>query len=118
MLALRSQALARAAAPSAARWASTAASSKDKFKVLVVGGGTSVAVHHVESAVFIMSVSCLSPSVRGARAGSGGLNVANQIYNRFKSAGKALNEGDIAILDAAEYHYYQVRTKVIVARAA
>ena len=39
MLALRSQALARAAAPSAARWASTAASSKDKFKVLVVGGG-------------------------------------------------------------------------------
>ena len=38
MLALRSQALARAAAPSAARWASTAASSKDKFKVLVVGG--------------------------------------------------------------------------------
>lgn len=41
-------------------------------------------------------------------AGSGGLNVANQIYYRFKSAGKALNEGDIAILDAAEYHYYQV----------
>lgn len=40
--------------------------------------------------------------------GSGGLTVANQIYNRFKSAGKALNEGDIAILDAAEYHYYQV----------
>lgn len=40
--------------------------------------------------------------------GSGGLTVANQIYNRFKSAGKALNKGDIAILDAAEYHYYQV----------
>ncbi|KAI0721698.1 FAD/NAD(P)-binding domain-containing protein [Cerioporus squamosus] len=76
MLALRSQALARSA-PSAARWASTSANSKDKFKVVVVG------------------------------AGSGGLNVANQIYNRFKSAGKALNEGDIAVLDAAEYHYYQ-----------
>ncbi|RPD66057.1 FAD/NAD(P)-binding domain-containing protein [Lentinus tigrinus ALCF2SS1-7] len=75
MLALRSQAL-RRSAPSAARWASTSAS-KDKFKVLVVGGGTA------------------------------GLNVANQIYNRFKSAGKALNEGDVAILDGAEYHYYQ-----------
>ncbi|KAI0709114.1 FAD/NAD-P-binding domain-containing protein [Earliella scabrosa] len=76
MFALRSKALVRSA-PSASRFASSAASTKDKFKVLVVGGG------------------------------SGGLNVANQIYNRFKSAGKALNEGDIAILDAAEYHYYQ-----------
>ena len=45
-------------------------------------------------------------------AGSGGLTVANQIYNRFKSAGKALNPGDIAIVDAAEYHYYQVRMHV------
>ena len=61
---------------------------------------------------------CVRPRRSLARAGSGGLNVANQIYNRFKSAGKALNEGDIAILDAAEYHYYQVRTQVIVARAA
>ena len=49
--------------------------------------------------------------------GSGGLNVANQIYNRFKSAGKALNPGDIAILDAAEYHYYQVRDDVVAVRA-
>jgi NADH dehydrogenase FAD-containing subunit len=32
---------------------------------------------------------------------------ANQIYNRFKAAGKALNAGDIAIIDPAEYHYYQ-----------
>ncbi|EMD38532.1 hypothetical protein CERSUDRAFT_113712 [Gelatoporia subvermispora B] len=40
-------------------------------------------------------------------AGSGGLTVANQIYNRFKAAGKALNKGDIAIVDAAQYHYYQ-----------
>ncbi|TBU50693.1 FAD/NAD(P)-binding domain-containing protein [Dichomitus squalens] len=63
-------------APAAARWASSAAS-KDRFKILVVGGG------------------------------SAGLTVANQLYKRFKSAGKALNEGDIAILDAAEYHYYQ-----------
>ena len=44
--------------------------------------------------------------------GTGGLGVANQIYNRFKSAGKALNAGDIAILDAAEYHYYQVCSTV------
>uniref|UniRef100_A0A0W0F900 Sulfide:quinone oxidoreductase, mitochondrial n=1 Tax=Moniliophthora roreri TaxID=221103 RepID=A0A0W0F900_MONRR len=39
--------------------------------------------------------------------GSGGLSVANQIYNRFQAAGKSLNSGDIAIIDAAEYHYYQ-----------
>ncbi|RDB21032.1 Sulfide:quinone oxidoreductase, mitochondrial [Hypsizygus marmoreus] len=50
---------------------------KDKFKVLVVGGG------------------------------SGGLSVASQIYNRFKAAGKPLNPGDVAIVDGAEYHYYQ-----------
>jgi len=48
-----------------------------KFRVLVVGGGT------------------------------GGLAVANQIYNRFKAAGKPLNVGDIGVVDAAEYHYYQ-----------
>ncbi|KAL1672635.1 hypothetical protein EV122DRAFT_283790 [Schizophyllum commune] len=52
-------------------------SSADKYKVVVVG------------------------------AGSGGLSVANQIYDRFKAAGKPLNEGDIAIVDGAEYHYYQ-----------
>ncbi|PCH38220.1 FAD/NAD(P)-binding domain-containing protein [Wolfiporia cocos MD-104 SS10] len=51
--------------------------SKDKYKIVVVG------------------------------AGSGGLTVANQIYNRFKAAGTPLNQGDIAIVDAAEYHYYQ-----------
>ncbi|KAF9500905.1 FAD/NAD(P)-binding domain-containing protein [Pleurotus eryngii] len=50
---------------------------KDKFKIVVVGAGT------------------------------GGLTVANQLYDRFKAAGKALNKGDIAIVDAAEYHYYQ-----------
>ncbi|KIJ69425.1 hypothetical protein HYDPIDRAFT_106034 [Hydnomerulius pinastri MD-312] len=58
-----------------ARLAST--TSKDKFKVVVVGGG------------------------------SGGLTIANQIYNRFQAAGKPLNPGDVAVLDAAEYHYYQ-----------
>ena len=41
--------------------------------------------------------------------GSGGLSVANQIYNRFLAAGKPLGHGDIAVLDAAEFHYYQVR---------
>ena len=50
--------------------------------------------------------------MRRPRTGSAGLNVANQIYDRFQSAGKALNEGDIAIVDAAEYHYYQVRIVV------
>ena len=57
---------------------SASSSSADKYKVVVVG------------------------------AGSGGLSVANQIYDRFKAAGKPLNEGDIAIVDGAEYHYYQV----------
>jgi hypothetical protein len=38
------------------------------------------------------------------------LSVAHQIYDRFKAAGKPLNDGDIAIVDRAEYHYYQVRT--------
>jgi hypothetical protein len=40
--------------------------------------------------------------------GSGGLSVAQQLYNRFQTAGKSLKAGDIAIVDAAEYHYYQV----------
>lgn len=39
--------------------------------------------------------------------GTGGLAAANQLYNRFKAAGKALNPGDIAIIDPAQYHYYQ-----------
>lgn len=41
--------------------------------------------------------------------GAGGLTVANQIYDRFKTAGKPLNEADIVVVDAADYHYYQVR---------
>ncbi|KII88568.1 hypothetical protein PLICRDRAFT_161773 [Plicaturopsis crispa FD-325 SS-3] len=60
-----------------ARNASSASNSRDKFRVVVVGGG------------------------------SGGLSVAHQISNRFKSAGKPLNDGDVAIVDASEYHYYQ-----------
>ncbi|KAI0006234.1 FAD/NAD-P-binding domain-containing protein [Russula compacta] len=60
------------------QWATTDASpSKDKFRILVLGGG------------------------------SGGLSVAQQLYNRFEAAGKPLNAGDIAIVDAAEYHNYQ-----------
>ncbi|EJU05743.1 sulfide-quinone oxidoreductase [Dacryopinax primogenitus] len=39
--------------------------------------------------------------------GSGGLSVANQVYNRFKEEGKALGDGDVAIVDAAEWHSYQ-----------
>ncbi|KAG9309091.1 sulfide-quinone oxidoreductase [Chiua virens] len=57
------------------RFAST--TTKDKFKVVVVGGG------------------------------SGGLTVANQIYNRFMASGKSLNHDDIVVLDAAQFHYYQ-----------
>ncbi|QRV86313.1 sulfide-quinone oxidoreductase [Ceratobasidium sp. AG-Ba] len=60
------------------RFASTAASAaKNHHKVLVVG------------------------------AGSGGLSVANQIYNRFKKGGQALGDGDVAIVDGAEWHHYQ-----------
>lgn len=40
--------------------------------------------------------------------GAGGLTVANQIYNRFKEAGQALNKDDIAIVSSAEFHDYQV----------
>ena len=56
----------------------------------------------------------LLTALSGPRRGTGGLNAANQIYNRFKAAGKALNEGDIAILDAAQDHYYQVRYDISV----
>ena len=35
--------------------------------------------------------------------------MAHQIYNRFKGAGKPINAGDIAIVDGAKDHYYQVR---------
>jgi sulfide:quinone oxidoreductase len=45
--------------------------------------------------------------------GTGGLAAANQIYNRFKTAGKRLSPGDVAIVDAAEYHYYQVRFEAL-----
>jgi len=40
-------------------------------------------------------------------AGSGGLSVANQIYNRFKKGGQALGDGDVAVVDSAEWHHYQ-----------
>jgi len=49
-------------------------------------------------------------------SGSGGLSVANQIYKRFNIAGKPLNAGDIAVIDAAEYHYYQVGHPVCMIR--
>ncbi|KAJ7109335.1 hypothetical protein C8R44DRAFT_884386 [Mycena epipterygia] len=55
----------------------SSASDAGKFKVVVVGGG------------------------------SGGLSVANQIYDRFKAAGKPLKAGDVAIIDPADMHYYQ-----------
>ena len=42
-------------------------------------------------------------------AGTAGLAVSNQIFNRFKAAGKPLNPSDVAVVDAAEYHHYQVR---------
>ncbi|EKM82716.1 hypothetical protein AGABI1DRAFT_111296 [Agaricus bisporus var. burnettii JB137-S8] len=64
-------------ARSAFRRHASSLTNRDSYKILVIGGG------------------------------SGGLAAANQIYNRFKAAGKALKDGDIAIVDAAEYHYYQ-----------
>lgn len=66
----------KAGLSSGLRFASSAAE-KDKYKVVVVGGG------------------------------AGGLTVAHQIYDRFKAAGKPLNEGDVVIVDGADYHYYQ-----------
>ncbi|KAI0798071.1 FAD/NAD-binding domain-containing protein [Abortiporus biennis] len=77
MFSVQAKSSLKCAKSAARRWASTAAADKDKYKVVVVG------------------------------AGSGGLTVANQIYNRFKSAGQPLNEGDIAVVDGAEWHYYQ-----------
>lgn len=59
------------------RTSSSALPDKDRFKILVVGGG------------------------------SAGLTVANQIYNRFKAAGKSLSSGDVAIVDPSDDHYYQ-----------
>lgn len=38
--------------------------------------------------------------------------MAQQIYNRFKAAGKPLGDGEIAIVDAAKDHHYQVRLMV------
>ncbi|KAF8902123.1 hypothetical protein CPB84DRAFT_1776669 [Gymnopilus junonius] len=55
----------------------TTTSQPQKYKVLVVGGG------------------------------SAGLAVARQVYDRFKAAGKSLGDGDIGIVDGAETHYYQ-----------
>ena len=54
----------------------------------------------------------LHPKKYISLTGSGGLSIANQFYNRFNAAGKQLKDGDITILDVAEYHYYQVRTCV------
>ncbi|KAK4686682.1 sulfide:quinone oxidoreductase, partial [Tremellales sp. Uapishka_1] len=39
--------------------------------------------------------------------GAGGLSAANQVYNAFKSNGQTLSDGDIAIIDANQYHDYQ-----------
>ncbi|KAJ9097475.1 hypothetical protein QFC19_006744 [Naganishia cerealis] len=40
-------------------------------------------------------------------AGSGGLSVANQLYNSFKANGKELQKGDVAVIDAAKVHHFQ-----------
>jgi len=75
----------------------TPATDKEKFKVLVVGGGPFIRFFGLSFLSYFHL------------AGSGGLSVAHQIYDRFRAAGKPLGEGDVAIVDAAEYHYYQVR---------
>lgn len=84
----------------ARRLASTT-TAKDKFKVVVVGAGE------------ILAFSTNPHPLRTSSTGSGGLAVANQIYWRFKDAGKSLNPGDIVVLDAAQYHYYQVLDSII-----
>ena len=93
------------------RWASTAAPpSKDKFKIVVLGGGVSRAHHDLTQSLFRLfpPTVTVSPTEPGTWIGSGGLSVAQQLYDRFGAAGKPLKAGDIAIVDAAEYHYYQV----------
>jgi len=77
----------------------TVSEEKHKYKVVVVGaGGLFSAIGN--SCYFLTNT--FFPLI-----GTGGLAAANQIYNRFKAAGKALNAGDIAIIDPAEHHYYQ-----------
>ncbi|KAI5449757.1 hypothetical protein NCC49_004047 [Naganishia albida] len=61
----------------AVRNASTSALSTGKHKVVVVG------------------------------AGSGGLAVANQLWNALKSEGGELGQGDVAVIDAATTHHFQ-----------
>jgi eukaryotic sulfide quinone oxidoreductase len=77
----------------ARRWASTDV--KDKYKIVVVGAGLYT--------VYLCNIICHS-----FITGTGGLSAAQQIYDRFSAAQQGLNAGDIAILDSAEYHYYQV----------
>jgi hypothetical protein len=96
--AVRRRALAVASAHPPLRLQSTNATT-DKVKVLVVGGG--------------MSPCRTNETGSNLALGTGGLTVANQIYDRFKADGKTLNAGDITILDAAEYHYYQVGDQTI-----
>lgn len=77
----------------------TVSDEKHKYRVVVIGaGGRFSAIGNSYSSL----TNRFFPLI-----GTGGLAAANQIYNRFKAAGKALNTGDIAIIDPAEYHYYQ-----------
>lgn len=82
-----------------ARWASTS-TNKDKYKIVVVGGGM---YHNLDLSNRTMSKLFPWRYV----SGSGGLSVACQISDRFKDVGTPLNKDDIAIVDAADYHYYQ-----------
>jgi len=77
-------------------------STPQKYKVLVIGGGeTPLRTADLTSYQSLIPLFVSLP-------GSGGLTVAQQIYNRFEVAGKRLNSGDVAIVDGAENHYYQV----------
>jgi sulfide:quinone oxidoreductase len=77
----------------------------DRYKVLVVGGGSTILFPSNESLTVILFFRI---------TGTGGLSVAQQIYDRFKAAGKPLGDGEIAIVDGATDHYYQVSTAFIV----
>ncbi|KAI0093623.1 FAD/NAD(P)-binding domain-containing protein [Irpex rosettiformis] len=78
MLASRAASLLKAKAPLASSSRwASTSATKDKYKIIVIGAGTA------------------------------GLNVACQIRDRFWWGGKALGKDDIAIVDAADFHYYQ-----------
>ncbi|CAA7271734.1 unnamed protein product [Cyclocybe aegerita] len=71
------------------------------------GASPKIAVHHWQTRSATTASSASRYRVLVVGGGSGGLSAAQQIYNRFKAAGKTLGVGEIAIVDATKDHYYQ-----------